>query len=136
MIKNNKLFCTFCVESDIEGHINTINNKYQILYNKIFVLESCNLENKEFILTYNTDLNNTSSEAKLPNTIQAHRVKRTNTLYSIDGLNELIKILNEGILDNKFMIPWEKYRNSLLVTKNKKFNHIETKIFKIIELES
>ena len=91
MIKNNKLFCTFCIESDIETHINTINNKYQILYNKIFVLESCNLDSKEFILTYNTDLNNTSFEARLPNTIQAHRVKRTNTLYSIDGLNELIK---------------------------------------------
>ena len=136
MIKNNKLFCTFCAEGDIETHINTINNKYEILYNKIFVLESCNLENKEFILTYNTDLNNTIAEAKMPNTIQAHRVKRTNTLYSIDGLNELIKILNEGVLDNKFPIPWEEYRNSLLVTKKNKFNHIRTKIFKIVDLEN
>ena len=72
----------------------------------------------------------------MPNTIQAHRVKRTNTLYSIDGLNELIKILNEGVLDNKFPIPWEEYRNSLLVTKKNKFNHIRTKIFKIVDLEN
>lgn len=135
MTKNNKLFCTFCPETDIEDYINTINRKYEILYNKIFVLESCNLENKEFILTYNTDLNNTTVEAKMPNTIQAHRVKRTNTLYSIDGLNELIKILNDGELDTKFMIPWEQYSNSLLVTKNKQFNHIKTKIFKIVNLD-
>ena len=135
MVKNNKLFCTFCAETDIDTHINTINDKYEILYNKIFVLESCNLENKEFILTYNTDLNNTSIRAKMPNTIQAHRVKRTNTLYSIDGLNELIKILNQGVLDNRFPIPWDEYKNSLLVTKKNSFNHIKTKIYKIVDLQ-
>ena len=36
---NNKLFCTFTREEDIENLVADLSYKYTILYNKIFVLE-------------------------------------------------------------------------------------------------
>ena len=68
----------------------------------------------------------------IPNTISLHRKKQSNTLYTINALNEVIRELNNGILDKKFSIPWEDYQNSLLLTNDDGLNKIPTKIFKII----
>jgi hypothetical protein len=46
-----------------------------------------------------------------------HRKKETNTIYTINALNELIMNLNNGILDKSFPIDWEKYSNSILLKK-------------------
>ena len=37
---SNKLFCTFSTEEELDSTLETIQSKYQILYNKIFVLYS------------------------------------------------------------------------------------------------
>ena len=50
------------------------------------------------------------------------------------ALNEIIKNANNGILDNKFPIPWENFQNTILVTNNNGLNKINTRIFEIIEL--
>jgi len=39
------------------------------------------------------------------NTISLHRKKITNTLYTINALNELIKTINNGVLDTKYQVP-------------------------------
>ena len=36
----NKLFCTFTVEEELDSLLETITSKYNIVYNKIFVLYS------------------------------------------------------------------------------------------------
>ena len=59
--------------------------------------------------------------------------KHTNTLYTINALNEVIKNINNGVLDNKFPIPWENFQNTILVTNNEGLNKINTRIFEIIE---
>ena len=127
----NKLFCTFTSEEQLESTVDTIKEQYQILFNKIFILyvESTN----EYVCTYNVDSFN-MSDTILDNTILLHRKKESNTLYTINALNTLIKELNEGVLDTSYRINWSDFRNCVLLTKGSDLKRINTKLFKIIEL--
>jgi len=127
---NNKLFCTFVEEKGIDDFIFAISQEYTILYNKIFVLEIKN--SGEYVCTYNVD--RPSVNAIPEDTILVHRKKETNTLYTINALNELIKELNGGIVDTKFRINWQHYRNTILLTQQGDLKLLKTKIHKIVDL--
>ena len=129
---NNRLYCTFTNEHDVEETLNDIQSSYVILFNKIFILES--LDGEKIMLTYNVDMNNSSSESMVNNTILVHRKKQTNTLYTINALNELIKSLNNGVLDKRFPINWDSYKNCILLIQTDGFNKIDTKIKEIVNL--
>jgi len=127
----SKLFTTFTSEENLEETIQSITKRYSILFNKIFILK---VEGKEeLIATYNVDQFNMSDKV-LPNTILLHRKKESNTLYSINSLNALIRELNCGVMDNKFIIPWEDYKNSILLVSDGVLKSYPTKIHKIITL--
>ena len=129
---NNKLFCTFTDLDSLEDLIEEVKSKYDIIYNKIFVLEIVGKD--EFVITYNVDQTNLNS---IPdNTILVHRKKESNTLYTINALNTLIKELNGGTLDTSFRINWTDYRNCILLTKGPELKRVNTKLFKIVELEN
>jgi hypothetical protein len=128
----NKLFCTFTAPEELDNTLNTLTTKYTILYSKIFVLES--LSTEEYVCTYNIDTFNMEQQSVLPNTILLHRKKESNTLYTINALNALIKSLNSGILDTNYRITWLDYKNSILLIQNNDLNIIQTKIHKIINL--
>jgi hypothetical protein len=127
---NNKLFCTFTTLDDLEYLVDSLQSKYTIMYNKIFVLEVKN--NDEFVLTYNIDHGNISSIPE--NTILVHRKKESNTLYTINALNELIKSLNGGVVDTRFPINWNHYKNTILLTQQNELRQLKTKIHQIIKL--
>ena len=129
---NNRLYCTFTNEHDVEETLNDIQSSYVILFDKIFILES--LDGKKIMLTYNVDMNNSSSESMVNNTILVHRKKQTNTLYTINALNELIKSLNNGVLDKRFPINWDSYKNCILLIQTDGVNKIDTKIKEIVNL--
>ena len=129
---NNRLYCTFAISNDIENLIKEIQSSYVILFNKIFVLES--LDGEKIMLTYNVDMGNTRGESMIDNTILVHRKKQTNTLYTINALNELIKSLNNGVLDKTYTIDWNNYRNCILLIQADGFNKIDTKVKEIINL--
>lgn len=128
---SNKLFCTFATEDELDTVLEVIKDKYNIIYNKIFILYSKSQD--EYILTYNVDFGNVSSF--LPNTILVHRKKESNTLYTINALNTLIKELNGGVLDTTYRINWPDFRNCVLLTKGSELKRINTKLFKIIEIQ-
>ena len=127
---NNKLFCTFTDLEGLDTLIDDIKSQYEIIYNKLFVLEIVGKE--EYVVTYNVEQANISSIPE--NTILVHRKKESNTLYTINALNELIKKLNSGVVDTRFRINWQHYRNCILLTQHNELNQLNTKIFKIIEL--
>ena len=129
---NNRLYCTFTTPNGIEEITNKIQTSYVILFNKIFVLES--LDGEKIMLTYNVDMGNSTTSGIIDNTILVHRKKQTNTLYTINALNELIKSLNNGVLDKKFPIEWNNYKNCILLIQTEGFNRIDTKIKEIINL--
>tara|TARA_Y100001963_G_scaffold114790_1_gene159209 strand:- start:86 stop:481 length:396 start_codon:yes stop_codon:yes gene_type:complete len=129
---NNKLYCTFVEGNDYEKTLDLVQRSYVILFNKIFILES--LDGEKTMLTYNVDMGNSNGNFIVDNTILVHRKKQTNTLYTINALNELIKSLNNGVLDKKFPIEWDNYRNCILLIQAEGFNKIDTKIKEIINL--
>ncbi len=127
---NNKLFCTFTDLEGMDALIEDIKAKYDIIYNKLFVLEI--VGKNEYVITYNVDQTNLNS---IPdNTILVHRKKESNTLYTINALNELIKKLNGGVVDTSYKIDWQHYRNCVLLTQHNDLNQLNTKIHKIIEI--
>ena len=129
---NNRLYCTFTTVDAYEEVANTIQTSYVILFNKLFVLES--LDKEKIMLTYNVDMNNSTKESMVDNTILVHRKKQTNTLYTINALNELIKELNNGILDKTFAVNWNNYKNCILLIQAEGFNRIDTKVKDIINI--
>lgn len=128
---SNKLFCTFATEDTLAGVLDTIQERYKIIYSKIFVLYSKSQD--EYICTYNVDFGNVGTF--LDNTILVHRKKESNTLYTINALNTLIKELNGGVSDPSYRVNWPDYRNCILLTKGPELKRINTKLFQIIELD-
>ena len=127
----NKLLCSFTAHNKLLDTIASITSRYSIMYDKMFVLESP--QTTEYLITYN--INTETGTNEIPeNTILVHRKKESNTLYTINALNTLIKQLNNGIIDNSFMVNWPDYRNSVLLTQGPDLRIIETKIYKIINL--
>ena len=128
---NNKLYCTFIQDGEVDEVVDRILGEYDILFNKIFVLVA--LDDDKTMLTYNID--NPVYDLQIPNTILVHRKKQTNTLYTINALNEVIRYLNNGILDTTYQVDWTRFRNSLLLTRPGGFKKVKTRLKTIIEVE-
>lgn len=126
----NKLLCTFTTFDELDSLVDKIQSSYQIRYNKIFILYV--KSNNEYVCTYNVDLVNTNHIPE--NTIMVHRKKESNTLYTINALNELIKKLNGGVVDKRFPVEWQHYRNTILLTQHDELRQLKTKIYKILNV--
>ena len=74
------LLCTFTTPREKRKTLDLIIDKYDILYNKIFLLKNVDNSN-ELMCTYNISVEENYTE--LENTILLHRKKQTNTLYTI-----------------------------------------------------
>ena len=125
----NKLFCTSTSPADLDETVTNINRKYSILFSKIFVLESP--QSDELICTYNIDTGNVAY-SPMANTILLHRKKESNTLYTINALNTLIKSLNNGRLDKNFIVNWNDYKNCILLTNGPDLRRLDTAIHRIV----
>ena len=128
---NNKLYCTFLQDEGVNEVVDRILEEHDILFNKIFVLVA--LDDDKTMLTYNID--GPVYNLQLPNTILVHRKKQANTLYTINALNEVIRYLNDGVLDTTYQVDWTRFRNSLLLTRPGGFKKVRTRLKTIIEVE-
>ena len=130
-----QLLATFTTKDNLDETTSKIENAYSIVFNKIYVLQNEDNVN-ELICTYNVDTQNGVDYNKVKGTISLHRKKHSNTLYTINALNEVVADLNNGVVDSKFIVPWENYRNTLLITNTEGLNKISTRIYKIIKIEN
>lgn len=129
---NTQLLCTFTDTKSVYDDLEKIKNTYNLVYNYIYVLQNkSNID--ELFITYNIDAS-FNNQVPLRNTILVHRKKHTNTLYTINTLNDIIKKENNGFLDKTYEVDWEKFRNTILITNKDGIKQIQTKIFEIIEL--
>ena len=126
----SQLLCTFTTRKDLDSTVESIKQSYDIVFKKIYVLQNENNVN-ELICTYNVDTQDGIDYNKVEGTISLHRKKHSNTLYTINALNECIKNLNNGVMDAKFMVPCENFKNMLMVTNSEGLNKINTRIYKI-----
>lgn len=128
------LLCTFCTKETLQSTLKTISDSYNIAFGTIYVLEDMELEDS-LCCTYNVDAENTA--LVIPEaTISLHRKKATNTLYTINALNLLIADLNDGKIGRDFKVPWEEYKNMILVTAYNKLKKVHTKLVEIVNVEN
>ena len=128
-----QLLCTFTTQKNLEQTTHDISKNFNVIFEKIYVLQNENKTN-ELICTYNVDQDEEINFNDVKNTISLHRKKITNTLYTINALNELIMEINNGILDTKYQVPWDIYRNMILILGKEGLSKIPTRILKIIDL--
>lgn len=132
------LLATFTKVGQVRKIVKIISENLEV--NKIFVLADRN-KNDVRILTYNTSLDENEIFTEIvKNTISLHRKKESNTLYTLNALNEIVKSLNDGKLDANFKIDWQQFKNTLLITQKDEqteqhqFKKIYTKFLTSIDL--
>ena len=126
-----QLLCTFTRQTRLNETIDIIISCNEILYDKIYVFQN-QQDLTQLICTYNVEFID-NYEENIENTISLHRKKQSNTLYTINALNELVKEENNGVLDKSFSIDWDKFKNSIIVTNVEGTKKISTRIFEVIE---
>ena len=131
-IMKTQLLCTFTSKPRLNDTLDIIITCNDVLYEKVYVFQN-EKDLSQLICTYNIEYKYDYEESII-DTISLHRKKQSNTLYTINALNETIRSLNNGVLDKSFPIPWENYQNNLLLTNEEGLNIIPTKIFKIINV--
>ena len=125
-----QLLCTFAHRKDLDLIIDYISKSYTISEKRMFVFSNAE-KSSELYVTYNVE---PDDYKKTPNTIMIHRKKETNTLYTVNALNAIIKKSNNGVLDKKFVINWPIYENSLMLTDGDDVRHIHLDLHKRIDL--
>ena len=131
MMMDSQLLCTFSNKKEITEMVLIIKESAPLSMRKLYVLQKADNPN-ELMLTYNVKKSDTSGF--LPNTILLHRKKETNTLYTINAVNYIIKEANNGVLDTSYRLQWQNYRNSILLTNKEGLNIINTRLKEIIDL--
>lgn len=126
-----QLVCTFIKKYQIDDTLDDIKNEFTVLSNKVFLLRSNEIMN-ELILSYNVLLD--SHKEFLPGSILVHRKKETNTIYTINALNELIMNLNNGVLDKRYPIDWEKYQDTMLLKKPDGLKLLKIEVVRVYSL--
>lgn len=135
LMNHNTIFCTFINPKDLQENLNQLFKSYKIKNNKIFVLDLIKphqSQQDELILTYGADIFNMNQIPE--NTILVHRKQQSNSLYTINGLNEIIKNKNNGVLNKNYQINWNNYRNSLILTRDNQLYIMKTKLNSIREI--
>jgi|TARA_X000001382_G_scaffold119886_1_gene101035 hypothetical protein len=127
-----QLLCTFTRQSRLNETIDIIISCNEILYDKIYIFQNQD-DLTQLICTYNIELVD-NYEENIENTISLHRKKQSNTLYTINALNEVIRSKNNGVLDKRFNVEWSEYQNTLLLTNEAGLNVVPTKIFQIVDI--
>ena len=138
-ISDTLLLATFCKARNVRVTIDLIADSFEVVSGKVFVLQDESDRYKK-ILTYNIVKDQTVFSDVIKNTISLHRKKEVNSLYTLNALNEVVKIQNNGVLDSKFSVEWEDYRNTLLVTYKEddgeqKLRRINTRLISVVNID-
>jgi len=128
-MNERQLLCTFTDKNYVISTLRSIIETYVILYSKIFIYENED-DKQEFLCTYNIG-GVIRPKAYLPNTISMHRKKQSNTLYTINALNVLIKEYNNGVLDINYIIDWDLYQNYAIIVTDGEIRKIKIKFREI-----
>lgn len=119
-----QLLCTFTTLQELPSCIAKIHKTYQ-------VDQVSNMKCYQYVESPNNVVciyNTTAATNRMSDTITINRKKETETLYSINALNTLIRDLNNGVLDKSYRVDWINYKNKLMLSdRNGLFRLIEIK---------
>ena len=115
-----QLLCTFAHLNDVNIVTDYIQQNYTIPEHRIFIFAAGHNQNTLYC-TYNA----LYSDRRGQNTISIHRKKETNTLYTVNALNEVIVAVNNGVLDKSYQLDWSQFQNSFILTNDAGYRVIE-----------
>jgi hypothetical protein len=131
---NTQLLCLFTTKDELDKSVDFILSNYTLTNPNVFILES-KLRPEEIFITFNVEKGSSAIPSEWK-TILVHRKKQSNTIYTINALNEVVKSKTGGILDNSYMIEWEEFKNCIITTSNLGYKKIPTKVFKSFNTEN
>ena len=129
-----QLLCTFTKRNRLYDTVSLIIECHEIVFNKIYVFSNED-DHHQLICTYNIP-EDRDNFIEGVDTIALHRKKQTNTLYTINALNEIIREKNQGVLDKSFPIEWSEFQNTLLLVNDEGLNKIRTRIYTIVNVDT
>jgi hypothetical protein len=127
-VLKTQLVCTFTRKNNVAEVLVNIKNNFSIMNDKVFLFRTFDTK-EECILSYNIIMD--SYKKFLPNSIMVHQKKETNTIYTINALNELIMNINNGVLDKSYPIEWERYKNCALLKNKQGFKVVKILLIKV-----
>lgn len=122
-----KLICTVTHKNNIDVITNLLKTEYQGIIKKAFVFSNNEYQN-EIYITYTLP----KDCRMILNSFIIHRKSETNTLYTINALNHIIKKINNGVLDKSMQLVWENYPNMIILFKQNKLRKIKLNLIKIL----
>ena len=128
-----QLLCTFSTINEYSKIVEEIVKFYDVLFGKVYILQNVD-DLDSLMLTYNIDPSKVNGNMFYTDTISVHRKKDTNTLYTINSLNALIRDLTGGVVDHNYSVDWDQYKNCILLTNDASYKMISTKLFKIVKV--
>ena len=123
------LLCTFVHKNDLQLVLDLIQKSYELDSNLIFILSNVD-KPYQYYCTYNVIGNYELSS----NTILIHRKSETNTLYTINALNQIIRNINNGVLDVRYQLDWQLFKNTMILLQNDEVVKIPLKLEKIFKV--
>jgi hypothetical protein len=130
---NTQLLCLFTIKEELDKSLEFVLNQYILTNPNVFVLENKTNEG-ELYITFNVQKGSSAIPSDWK-TILVHRKKQSNTIYTINALNEVVKSKTGGILDNSYMIDWDEFKNCIITTSSIGYKKIPTKVFKSFNTE-
>jgi hypothetical protein len=131
---NTQLLCLFTLKNELDISIDFVLKNYTLTNPNVFVLENKS-KSDELFITFNVEKGSSAIPSDWK-TILVHRKKQSNTIYTINALNEVVKSKTGGILDNSYMIDWDEFKNCIITTSSIGYKKIPTKVFKAINIDN
>lgn len=130
---NTQLLCLFTLKNELDISVDFVLNNYTLTNPNVFVLEN-KINEGELYITFNVEKGSSAIPSDWK-TILVHRKKQSNTIYTINALNEVVKSKTGGVLDNSYMIDWDEFKNCIITTSSIGYKKIPTKVFKSFNVE-
>lgn len=130
MNDRRQLLCTFSTAKSYKTVVDGIRKFYTVYSNRFFVFGNVNTPEEVFI-TYNV-ISDSKEFPKMDNTISIHRKKQTNTLYTLNAMNQIIKDENGGVFDKTFSVNWPLYENTLIITGEPSIRVLPIRLLEIV----
>lgn len=130
---NTQLLCLFTTKEQLDKSIDFVLTSYRLTNPNVFVLEN-KVNIGELYITFNVEKGSSAIDSDWK-TILVHRKKQSNTIYTINALNEVVKSKTGGVLDNSYMIDWDEFKNCIITTSSLGYKKIPTKVFKSFNTE-
>ena len=122
------LVALFVEQENYKEALTLIKKKFKIQNDKIFVL-SQEEEDSELIFTFNIEIDDDKKEnlnlEDFGKLIRIHRKKETNTLYTINALNAILK-------ENA---NWDNYKYTFLTVSSGSLKSIKTHLKEVVDLK-